>query len=129
MSQNAQTPRFTAGASAESSLRTGGRHPRSVAASGFTPGDIAGLWASNQVTHLLADVDGPVPEYGSMEWVQLPPGDPRKVAAVIAAAEEFRQYVREETWMDELFRRDREAWHAELTANSYAPQNGRARDH
>ncbi|KUO19663.1 hypothetical protein [Streptomyces dysideae] len=96
----------------------------SVAPSGVTPGDITGLWASNQVTSLLDGVDGTVPEYGSLEWVQLPPGDPRKVAAVIAAAEEFRRYVLEETWMDELHRRDPEAWHAELAANSYAPQNG-----
>lgn len=129
MNRNAQTPRVMTGASAEVLAASGGTARASVAASGVTPGEITGLWASNQVTQLLDGVDGPVPEYGSLEWVQLLPGDPRKVAAVIAAAEEFRRYVREETWMDELHRRDPEAWHAELTANSYAPQNGPARDH
>ncbi|MDW8807421.1 hypothetical protein P1P68_22195 [Streptomyces scabiei] len=87
------------------------------------------MWASHQVTQLLDGIDDPVPEYGSLEWVQLPAGDPRKVAAIIAAAEEFRRYASEETWMDELHRRDPDAWHAELNANSYAPQKGQgARD-
>ncbi|WP_307044337.1 hypothetical protein [Streptomyces achromogenes] len=76
------------------------------------------------MTSLLGDSEEPPPVYGSMEWLQLPQGDPRKVAAVITAAEEFRRYVLEETWMDELHRRDPEAWHTELTANSYALRKG-----
>jgi hypothetical protein len=59
----------------------------------ITPGDIAGAWASARVTDLLADFpeDTDVPAYGAAAWLQLSADDPRRPAAVLAAAEEWRQ--------------------------------------
>lgn len=54
--------------------------------------DMTTMWAEQQVTALLPEpVD--VPEYGTLQWLQLPAGDPRKAAAVITAAELWRRYI------------------------------------
>jgi hypothetical protein len=94
----------------------------SVAPSGISPGEVAALWATAQITNLLGAIEDPPPAYGSLEWLRLVPGDPRKVAAVITAAEEHRRYVDEEARMDRLAEEDPEAFYREITAdaNAYA---------
>jgi hypothetical protein len=63
-------------------------------------------WAEQQVTALLpAEVD--VPAYGTLAWLQLPAGDPRKAAALITAAEMWRRYGDEQAllqWFREAHR-------------------------
>lgn len=61
--------------------------------------DPVALWASARVTELLDGQDDP-PRYGSAEWYQLPGNDPRKGAAVITAAEMWRQFGDEEELLD-----------------------------
>ncbi|GAB3349973.1 hypothetical protein [Modestobacter lapidis] len=41
-------------------------------------------------TALISAADGPIPDYGSPEWVALPDNDRRKVAATVLAAECWR---------------------------------------
>ncbi|MFJ4623071.1 DUF2742 domain-containing protein [Streptomyces sp. NPDC088812] len=57
--------------------------------------DPVSLWASARVGDLLDGHDEP-PRYGAPEWQQLPNGDPRKAAAMIAAAEMWRKFGDEE---------------------------------
>jgi len=72
----------------------------------IAPGDVAELWASDQITGLLPD-DVQAPVYGSAEWALLPSTDPRRIAAVIEAAERWRRYGDPE---------DVAAWLAEVAA-------------
>jgi hypothetical protein len=58
------------------------------------------LWAAARLTELLPAHETP-PKYGSHPWRQLPGNDPRRAAAIITAAELWRQYGDEEellTW-------------------------------
>ncbi|MCX4824891.1 hypothetical protein OG883_34565 [Streptomyces sp. NBC_01142] len=54
----------------------------------FDPGDIAGLWADAKSMFLAKDF----PEYASAAWCDLHPDDPRRLAAVLEAAECWRKY-------------------------------------
>lgn len=122
MTRNAQTPRVMAGASAEVLAASGGTARASVAPPGVSPGEVAALWASAQVTNLLGAVEALPPAYGSLEWLRLTPGDPRKVAAIITAAEQYRRHADEEARLDRLAEEDPEAYRREIyaAANAYA---------
>jgi hypothetical protein len=48
--------------------------------------DETGSWAREELAVLST-----VPEYGSPEWHRLEPGDPRRQAAVVVAAERWRE--------------------------------------
>lgn len=122
MTRNAQTPRVIAGASAEVLAASGGTAAVSVAPPGVPPGEVAALWAAAQVTSLLNTVESLPPAYGSLPWLRLAPGDPRKVAAIITAAEKHRRHADEEARLDRLAFEDPEAYYREVTAdaNAYA---------
>ncbi|GBQ01029.1 hypothetical protein SSP531S_24590 [Streptomyces spongiicola] len=88
-------------------------------ASGVTSGDVTGLWASYQVTALnVRDF----PSYGSPAWLALRSNDPRRAAAIIAAAEQWRRHEERERWLDDLLDNDPERWFSAVTAeaNQYA---------
>ncbi|GAA3617354.1 hypothetical protein ACG5V6_14990 [Streptomyces chitinivorans] len=55
------------------------------------PGDATAAWAEAQVTALAPE--GDIPEYGTAEWLALEPAAPRRAAAVITAAEQWRRHV------------------------------------
>ncbi len=81
--------------------------------------DTVALWASAQVTTLdVADA----PEYGSPAWCALRTTDPRRAAAIITAAEQWRRHASREAWLDHLLDEDPERWYAYVTAdaNAYA---------
>ncbi|MFE9406897.1 DUF2742 domain-containing protein [Streptomyces sp. NPDC006530] len=81
--------------------------------------DAPQLWAEHQLTTLAEDArDWIVPPYGSLAWSQLPPNDPRRYAAVIEAAEQWRRQVAEEQRLDQLADDDPAAWYAEVTAGA-----------
>ncbi|MFG2299425.1 hypothetical protein [Actinacidiphila glaucinigra] len=52
------------------------------------PGDVAGLWATAKALFLAKDF----PEYASPEWLALDPEDPKRLAAALEAAENWRKY-------------------------------------
>lgn len=83
-----------------------------------TPGDVTGLWASARVTELLDGVDVEPPTYGSSAWLELPGGDPRRPAALITAAEQWRRLEAERARLDQLAEDDPDAWFAEVTAEA-----------
>jgi hypothetical protein len=77
---------------------------------------------------LIANADGPIPPYGSAEWVALPDDSRAKVAATVIAAECWRTY-----WQPDEHRRrltaeleaghdsdQREEWSAEVVASVHA---------
>ncbi|MDN3023817.1 hypothetical protein [Streptomyces sp. S.PB5] len=94
----------------------------------MSPGDVAELWAQAQVSSLLGCVDGEPPAYGSLVWLRLAPGDPRKVAAIITAAEAYRRQVDEEARLDRLAEEDPEAYRREIYAEANAYASSIARD-
>lgn len=49
-------------------------------------GDETGSWAREELAGLTA-----VPEYGSAVWLGLEPSDPRRQAALVVAAERWRE--------------------------------------
>jgi hypothetical protein len=51
---------------------------------------------------MIDAANGPVPSYGSPEWLTLPDGDVRKVAAVVVAAECWATDP-ELTWVEALY--------------------------
>jgi hypothetical protein len=51
---------------------------------------INGAFPLNWARQLIESADGPVPEYGSREWLRLPDESRTKVAACVAAAERWR---------------------------------------
>ena len=51
---------------------------------------------------MLDAAEGPIPSYGSPEWLALPEGDRRKVAAVVIAAECWATDP-EWTWIEALY--------------------------
>jgi len=69
----------------------GGGSSMSVQRPGVDAGEAAGLWAEAQITALVPQ--GHIPEYGSPDWLALAPADPRRTAAVITAAEQWRRHV------------------------------------
>ncbi|WP_424887435.1 hypothetical protein [Streptomyces sp. XH2] len=83
--------------------------------------DATALWASAQVTALAANIkDWTVPEYGCTEWLQLSADDPRRAAAIIEAAEQWRRHVTEQARLDRLAEDDPDRWFAEVTADADA---------
>ncbi|MYS36351.1 uncharacterized protein DUF2742 [Streptomyces sp. KhCrAH-43] len=81
--------------------------------------DAPQLWAEYQVTTLAEGArEWTVPSYGSPAWNQLPPSDPRRYAAVIEAAEQWRRQTAEEQRLDQLAEDDPAAWYAEVTAGA-----------
>ena len=46
------------------------------------------VWARAQIRAFAGT--GPIPEYGTVDWIRLPDRDPRRYAAVIIAAEQAR---------------------------------------
>lgn len=81
------------------------------------PGDVVGVWASAQVTRLLdgAPANLPLPEYGAAEWLDLPGADPRRAAALITAAEQWRRLVDEQARINELAETNPDAWYDAVT--------------
>jgi hypothetical protein len=50
------------------------------------------LWADAKILYLA----GVFPKYGSPAWIELPPDDPKRLAAALDAAEMWRKYGDEE---------------------------------
>jgi hypothetical protein len=74
-----------------------------------TAGDITQIWAEQEFTRLgILEA----PEYGTPEWVKLPPRAPERFAAVIEAAELWRRHCAREAWLDQLAEEDPEQWYA-----------------
>lgn len=48
----------------------------------------AAVWARTQIRAFAGA--GPIPEYGTVDWLRLPEKDPRRYAAVVIAAEQSR---------------------------------------
>ncbi|MFE2428435.1 hypothetical protein ACFXJ5_17070 [Streptomyces sp. NPDC059373] len=82
-----------------------------------TAGDIAALWAEQQVAAL-----GPNtwPEYGTAAWVRLRAEDPRRAAAIVEAAELWRRQRARESWLDQLLDDDPDRWFAIITEDANA---------
>ena len=51
------------------------------------PSPVADLWARAETAWAMSDF----PEYGSTAWQALDDGDPRKLAAMLSAAEKWHQ--------------------------------------
>ncbi|MFK0297277.1 hypothetical protein ACIQU6_43350 [Streptomyces sp. NPDC090442] len=77
--------------------------------------DPVALWASAQVTALNVP---DAPEYGSPAWCALRASDPRRSAALITAAEQWRRHTAREAWLDHLLTHDPEQWFAHVTAGA-----------
>lgn len=90
-----------------------------------TAGQITGLRAENQIAALRVTE---WPTYGSPEWLQLGPEDPRTYAATLEAAELYRREEAEQQRLDDLSDSDPVAWWREITAdaNAYAARQGHA---
>ncbi|MET9762059.1 hypothetical protein ABZ016_23885 [Streptomyces sp. NPDC006372] len=91
--------------------RPGDKRPAATAGTGAwrapTGTDQVALWASARVTELIGDQRQPVPAYGTQEWQQLGTNDQRRFAAVLTAAELWRQYGDEDALL---------AWFKEASA-------------
>lgn len=77
--------------------------------------DPVALWAEAQITALDA---GDLPRYGSRAWAELPADDPRRVGAILTAAEQWRRQQREHRRLDALMEEDPEVWYAETFADA-----------
>ncbi|MFE9766832.1 hypothetical protein ACFYPC_20320 [Streptomyces sp. NPDC005808] len=55
------------------------------------------LWASAAITNLRV---AEWPAYGTAEWLRLPAADPRRAAAILAAAEMWRRYGDEQQLLE-----------------------------
>jgi hypothetical protein len=65
------------------------------------PDVLTELWANAKIAWTARDF----PKYGSREWIALNPGDPRRLAGALEAAEMWRKYGDEEelvTWLKRL---------------------------
>ncbi|MCP9209957.1 hypothetical protein [Streptomyces cucumeris] len=80
-------------------------------------GDITALRAETQVAALAVTE---WPAYGTVEWLQLDPRDPRCYAATLEAAELHRRAEAERARLDQLAEDDPEAWFGEVTAAANA---------
>jgi hypothetical protein len=68
------------------------------------PDVLTDLWASAKIAWAARDF----PKYGSRAWIALDPGDPRRLAGALEAAEMWRKYGDEEelcAWLRNLGRR------------------------
>jgi hypothetical protein len=78
---------------------------------------------------LIGRAPSPCPHYGSPEWLALPDGDPRKVGAVVVAAECWAQYG--DTLEDDLRAELDAAWRAHKNAedSDYQARAAAHREH
>ncbi|MDI3417898.1 DUF2742 domain-containing protein [Streptomyces luteolus] len=76
-----------------------------------TADDPTALWAAAQADLLPDDY----PAYGSPAWRELPSADPRRFAAVLAAAELWRRHEVREAWLAGL---DDDDWQQEITRDA-----------
>lgn len=94
MTMNAETPRPQSGAFQEDSAAGGTsaatvpQEPDAAQQEAPDPDVITELWAEAK-TYYFARV---FPRYGSPAWIALHPDDPRRLAAVLYAAEMWRKY-------------------------------------
>lgn len=81
-------------------------------------------WAAGQINVLAGGDTTRLPEYGSPAWLALPADDPRRVAAILTAAEAWRGQVAHDRWLDELYEEDTAYWLEVVTrdANDYAQE-------
>ncbi|MGC5007445.1 DUF2742 domain-containing protein [Streptomyces sp. DT203] len=79
--------------------------------------DAIALWASAQVTALGVET---WPPYGADAWRALLADDPRKAAAIIEAAEQWRRHRAEADDLDRLLSDDPEEWYRRVTAEADA---------
>lgn len=79
--------------------------------------DPVALWAEGQITVLDA---GDLPQYGSRAWRELSAEDPRRVGAILTAAEQWRRQQVEQEWLDQLADEDPVAWWVEITQDAEA---------
>jgi hypothetical protein len=110
MTQNAETPLRLTGASREDSAAGG----KSAAIVPQLSDDaqqgadvdcdvLTDLWANAKIAWAARDF----PKYGSRAWIALEPGDPRRLAGALEAAEMWRKYGDEEelcAWLRNLGR-------------------------
>lgn len=92
-----------------------------------TPGDLTGLWAETQVTALLSADQPDAPDYGSEAWLRLRTEDPRRAAAILTAAEQWRRHREYEDYLERLLEDDPEEWFRLVTrdADRHAARMGR----
>jgi len=79
------------------------RNSDPVTAPDVDPDALTELWANAKIAWTARDF----PKYGSGGWVALDPGDPRRLASVLEAAEMWRRYGDEEelvAWLKNLGR-------------------------
>lgn len=79
--------------------------------------DPVALWASSQVTALGVTE---WPPYGAPAWRALLADDPRKAAAIIEAAEQWRRHRAEVDHLDRLLVDDPDEWFRQVTADADA---------
>lgn len=91
--------------------------PTTGAAAPAVDSDPVALWAEQQVTALGVDQ---YPVYGSPAWTSLRAADPRRAAAIIEAAEQWRRHQAHEQWLDDLLEHNPEAWYRLFTADANA---------
>lgn len=93
MTQNAEMPRLVSGAFQEDSAVSGSSAPTvPQERPEFDPGDIVGLWSEARALYMA----GVYPKYASPAWLDLEPDAPKRLAAVLDAAEMWRKYGDEE---------------------------------
>ncbi|MEU8524835.1 hypothetical protein AB0C77_04425 [Streptomyces sp. NPDC048629] len=95
----------------------GRARPLRAVPSDVTPGDVTALRAETQVAALGVTS---WPPYGTAEWLQLSPKDPRCYAATLEAAELHRRAEVERLRLESLMDNDPESWWCEVTADANA---------
>ncbi|WP_319054102.1 hypothetical protein [Streptomyces europaeiscabiei] len=78
--------------------------PQPVDVEDIDPDGMTELWANAKIAWTARDF----PKYGSREWIALDPGDPRRLAGALEAAEMWRKFGDEEelcAWLKNLGRR------------------------
>ncbi len=88
----------------------------------MTPAEQRRAWAYR----FIARVQTPPPEYGSPAWVALPDSDPRKVAAVVIAAEAL--VYDQSNWLERQRLEIEAGWRAHKAAED-AQFHARATEH
>lgn len=91
----------------------------------MTGHETTGRWADDVVA--TAREVGRLPEYGSAEWHALIPGDPRRFAALVVAAEAWRRFWEQDAVAERL--RDELAVAAQLEAAAFADVAAGVRSH
>lgn len=79
--------------------------------------DPVAIWAEGQIAALDSR---DIPLYGTRAWRQLAADDPRRAAAILAAAEQWRRERVEAYWLDQLADEDPVAWWQEVTEDADA---------